>query len=201
LQIVVPVAAPSANPFGYVSPTTAGHVADLLGDAVDLILDGGPCRVGVESTVVSLVGPPAILRPGGVSREALEEALETALDLQGPSERPRAPGQLAWHYATRTPLRILAGPATLHAPETAGRVGLLAFRQAPGEDRFTAVEVLAPDGRAETAATRVFAALRRLDGAGLDVIYAEPCEETGLGLAVMDRLRRCAARDSGNGPG
>jgi len=193
-----PLAAPSANPFGYVSPTTARHVADLLGDSVDLVLDGGPCRVGVESTVLSLVGPAVILRPGGVSRERLERELGTPLAVTGSAERPRAPGQLLRHYATRTPLRILDGPAAV-LPPPGGRVGLLAFRAAPGGSGWAVVEVLAPDGRATTAAARLFAALRRLDAAGLDAILAEPCDEGGLGLAIMDRLRRCAAR-SGEPP-
>jgi len=190
-----PLAAPSANPFGYVSPTTAAHVAELLGDAVELVLDGGPCRVGLESTILSLAGEPVILRPGGLPKEALEEALGIALTVAGPSERPLAPGQLERHYATRTPLTVLAAPAPA-APRDQGRVGLLAQRptQATG---FAAVEVLAPDGAVETAAARLFAALRRLDGLGLDRIFAEPCEETGLGYAIMDRLRRAAARDDG----
>ena len=122
-----PVAAPSANPFGYVSPTTAAHVAELLGRSVDLVLDGGPCRVGVESTILSLAAhPPVILRPGGVPREDLEDALGLPLEVAGPAERPLAPGQLLKHYATRTPLRILRGPAG-PAPRAPGRVGLLAF--------------------------------------------------------------------------
>jgi L-threonylcarbamoyladenylate synthase len=190
-----PLAAPSANPFGYVSPTTAAHAAELLGDAVELVLDGGPCRVGLESTILSLAGEPVILRPGGLPKEALEEALGIALTVAGPSERPLAPGQLERHYATRTPLTVLAVPARA-APRDQGRVGLLAQRptQATG---FAAVEVLAPDGSVETAAARLFAALRRLDGLGLDRILAERCEETGLGYAIMDRLRRAAARDDG----
>ncbi len=187
-----PLAAPSANPFGYVSPTTAEHVAELLGDAVELVLDGGPCRVGLESTILSLAGEPVILRPGGLPREALEEALETTLRVAADGERPLAPGQLRRHYATRTPLTILEGKAHA-APPGGERVGLLAQRQshAPG---FAAVEVLAPDGAAATAAARLFAALRRLDALGLDRILAEPCEETGLGHAIMDRLRRASAR-------
>ena len=188
-----PLAAPSANPFGYVSPTTAAHVAELLGDAVDLVLDGGPCRVGLESTILSLAGEPVILRPGGLPREALEEALGMALPVAGPSERPLAPGQLQRHYVTRTPLVILAKPARA-APPGPGRVGLLAQRPTRAAG-FAAVEVLAPDGALETAAARLFAALRRLDGLGLDRILAEPCEEQGLGYAIMDRLRRAAARD------
>jgi L-threonylcarbamoyladenylate synthase len=186
-----PVAAPSANPFGYVSPTTAAHVAELLGAAVDLVLDGGPCRVGVESTILSLVGDaPVILRPGGVPREALEEALGLALEVAGRGERPLAPGQLPRHYATRTPLKVLAREAA-PPPQGLGRVGLLAWRRAPSSG-YAAVEVLAPDGSPETAAANLFAALRRLDGAGLDLILAEPCAEIGLGHAIMDRLRRAA---------
>ncbi len=182
-----PLAAPSANPFGYVSPTTAAHVAELLGSAVDLVLDGGPCLVGVESTVLSLAGDrPAILRPGGVPREGLEEALGVSVEVAARGERPLAPGQLDKHYATRTPLRILAGPA---GPAPEGRVGLLAWREATATG-YAATEVLAPDGSAETAAARLFAALRRLDAAGLDLILAEPCREAGLGHAIMDRLRR-----------
>lgn len=191
-----PVAAPSANPFGYVSPTTATHVAELLGDDVDLILDGGPCPVGLESSIVGLVGPATLLRPGGVEKEAIEDALgERLAAAPPPAERPLAPGQLSRHYATRTPVRVLAGPAPSTASSADGeRIGLLAWSEARGREGYAAVEVLAPDGRAATAATGLFAALRRLDALGLDAIVAEPCEEKGLGLAIMDRLRRCAAR-------
>jgi len=189
-----PLAAPSANPFGYVSPTTAAHVAELLGDAVELVLDGGPCKVGLESTILSLAGDAVILRPGGLPREALEEALGMTLPVAGPAERPLAPGQLQRHYATRTPLVIL-GERAEAAPPGQGRVGLLA--QGPTHaSGFAAVEVLAPDGAIATAAARLFAALRRLDGMGLDRILAEPCEETGLGHAIMDRLRRAASREA-----
>jgi L-threonylcarbamoyladenylate synthase len=190
-----PVAAPSANPFGYVSPTTAAHVAELLGSRVDLILDGGPCPVGVESTIVSLVSdPPALLRPGGVPTEEIETLLGRPLvRAAAPEERPLAPGQLSRHYATRTPLRILPGRAGAVSAES-GRVGLLAWERAPSGAGYAVVEVLAPDGRAATAAARLFAALRRLDGLGLDGIVAEPCEERGLGRAIMDRLRRSASR-------
>jgi len=185
------VAAPSANPFGYVSPTTAAHVAELLGGSVDLVLDGGPCSVGVESTILSLVGEaPVILRPGGLAREALEEALGLPLEVAAPAERPLAPGQLLKHYATRTPLRLLPGPAGPR-PRGAGRVGLLAWSAAPSR-AYAAVEVLSPDGSTKTAAAGLFAALRRLDAAGLDLILAEPCHEAGLGHAIMDRLRRAA---------
>lgn len=187
-----PVAAPSANPFGYVSPTTAEHVIDRLGDAVEIVLDGGPCPVGVESTILSLAGPPLILRPGGVPREELEAALGCPLPVAPPSDRPTAPGQLLAHYATHTPLRILAGRPAPRPPAGSARVALLAFRPAEVEG-YAAVEVLADDGSFATAAANLFAALRRLDAAGVDLILAEPCGETGLGHAIMDRLRRAAA--------
>jgi L-threonylcarbamoyladenylate synthase len=187
-----PVAAPSANPFGYVSPTTAAHVAERLGADVDLVLDGGPCRVGVESTILSLVGTPLILRPGGVPKEELEAALGLPLAVAPPSERPAAPGHLLRHYATHTPLRILPGPAGAPPPGER-RVGLLAFARRNPPTGYAAVEVLAPDGSLATAAANLFAALRRLDALGLDLVLAEPCPETGLGHAIMDRLRRAAA--------
>ena len=191
-----PIAAPSANPFGYVSPTTAQHVSDGLGSKVDLILDGGPCSVGVESTVVSLIGPqPELLRPGSITLEQL-----TALigPVRGPSRNndpPLAPGQLTRHYATLSPLTILASAGERPVPRSDERAGLLLMSHSrEREDRFAAVEVLSPAGDIREAARNLFAALRRLDALRLDRIYAEPCNETGLGLAIMDRLRRCAAR-------
>ena len=188
-----PVAAPSANPFGYVSPTSADHVIAQLGEKIDLILDGGPCPVGLESTILSLAAdPPLILRPGAITREQLEAALGTPLEMAGSTERPSAPGQLPRHYATRTPLRIVDNPAG-PAPKGLGRMGLLAILGSPAASGYAAVEILAPDGRLTTAAANLFAALRRLDGAGLDLVLAEPCPEDGIGRAIMDRLRRCAA--------
>jgi L-threonylcarbamoyladenylate synthase len=194
LAAATPVAAPSANPFGYVSPTTATHVAELLGLAVDVVLDGGHCRIGVESTILSLAtDPPTILRPGGVPREELERALGVALAVAGPAERPLAPGQLQKHYATRTPLRLLAGPAG-EVPPGRGRVGVLLLSPREEARGYAAVEVLAPDGSLATAAAALFAALRHLDALGLDLIVAEPCPESGIGHAIMDRLRRAALR-------
>ncbi len=192
-----PVAAPSANPFGYVSPTTVEHVIDQLGDRVDLVLDGGPCRVGLESTIVSLLADtPVLLRPGGVSREDLEEVLGQRIASPTRADRPLAPGQLQRHYATRTPLRILPREAG-RAPE--GRVGLLALRDNPRAAGFAAVEVLSPDGQLGIAASNLFAALRRLDALSLDLLVAEPCREEGVGRAIMDRLRRCAAKPAAPG--
>jgi L-threonylcarbamoyladenylate synthase len=190
-----PIAAPSANLFGQVSPTTAQHVADQLEARVDYILDGGPCSVGLESTVLDLSGDiPTLLRPGGVSREQIEEVIGTvestaAASIEGGPQR--APGMLTTHYATRTPL-IVAG---LDEPAPAAkRLGLLAFLPEPALERFAAVEILSADGDLAEAAANLFAAMRRLDALNVDLIVARPVPETGLGLAINDRLRRAAAR-------
>jgi len=188
----VPVAAPSANPFGYVSPTSAAHVAEQLGERLELILDGGPCRVGVESTIVSLVDVPTLLRPGGLPLEAIEAALGRSLLVARPTDRPSAPGQLSRHYATRTPLAIRAAQ-----PAGSGRLGLLAHSRATRPAGYVAIEYLSEDGDPQVAAARLFAALRRLDAQGLAGLVAEPWEERGLGRAIMDRLRRCATGSGG----
>ncbi|MBX3349161.1 MAG: threonylcarbamoyl-AMP synthase [Nitrospira sp.] len=190
-----PIAAPSANPFGYVSPTTAQHVADGLGSAIDLILDGGPCPVGVESTIVSLIGPQAeLLRPGSITLEQLSTVIGPLSRWSSVVDQPTAPGQLARHYATQTPVTILTSAKTRPTPPKNERAGLLIFSEASAADeRFAAVEVLSTTGDLREAARHLFAALRRLDAQGLDRIYVEPCQEEGLGIAIMDRLRRCAA--------
>ena len=191
-----PIAAPSANPFGYVSPTTAQHVSDSLGCNVDLVLDGGPCSVGVESTIVSLVGSqPDLLRPGSITREQLTAIIGPVHGPPGDNDTPVAPGQMTRHYATLTPLTILSAAGEGSVPRSGERAGLLLMSHSrESEARFAAVEVLSPTGNLREAARNLFAALRRLDALRLDRIYAEPCNEEGLGLAIMDRLRRCAAR-------
>ena len=189
----VPIAAPSANPFGYVSPTCAQHVLDGLGDRVDLILDGGPCQIGVESTIVSMGGSRLeLLRPGSVTLAEIREVIGSVVRAAS-SQTVVAPGQLPRHYATRTPMTILATQGARPIVHGHERAGLLAI-SAPGyvDDRFRAIEVLSPSGDLREAARNLFAALRRLDALRLDHLYAEPCDERGLGLAIMDRLRRCA---------
>jgi len=189
-----PIAAPSANPFGYVSPTTAQHVTDGLGNSVDLILDGGPCQVGVESTIVSLAGPqPELLRPGSITIEQLSTVIGPIRLASSVDQQPLAPGQLSRHYATQTHLTILASAGARPLLRDGERAGLLIHSQVRDtDDRFAAVEVLSSTGDLREMARHLFAALRRLDTLGLDRIYAEPCQEEGLGVAIMDRLRRCA---------
>ncbi len=188
------IAAPSANLFGYVSPTEAQHVLDQLGDKIDLVLDGGPCVVGVESTIVSLVGPrPRLLRAGGVTPEELETLVGPLEGVRDSPSRPTAPGQMTRHYATRTRLLILDQCQTEKLPSPCERMGLLTLTPCPDENRFAAVEVLSKTGDLREAAANLFAALRRLDGLRLDGLVAHPVPEKGLGIAIMDRLRRCAA--------
>ncbi|MEW6488377.1 MAG: L-threonylcarbamoyladenylate synthase [Thermodesulfobacteriota bacterium] len=190
----VPVAAPSANPFGRVSPTRAEHVFEQLAGAVDAILDGGPCRVGVESTIVSLAeGRPVLLRPGGLPAEELEAVVGPLERPGNPAGRPLAPGSLVSHYAPRVPL-VLASPG---APPPPGRIGLLALGEPESRAGYAAVEVLSPSRDLREAAAHLFAALRRLDARGLDLIVAEPVPEEGLGRAILDRLRRAAASREG----
>jgi len=188
------IAAPSANPFGYVSPTEARHVEEQLGNSIDMILDGGPCTVGVESTILSLAAPtPCILRAGGTPVEELE-AILGKLDLfLGTAQRPQAPGQLKRHYATQTPLEIVEEDRQTIKPGE--KVGLLSLNPPANPRIYAAVEVLSAEGSLREAAANLFRALRRLDTMGLNRIIARPVRQEGLGLAIMDRLRRCAARN------
>jgi L-threonylcarbamoyladenylate synthase len=180
-----PIAAPSANRFGRISPVTAEHVVEELGGRIPLVLDGGPCRHGLESTIVAVEDRRLVLlRPGPVTAEVLEKF--------APVERAAAggvvaaPGMLESHYAPRTPLKLWPEGALL--PDDAAMSGVLAFGAVgPG---FAAVEALPSDPA--DAAPLFFAALRRLDAAGVRRIYAREISESGLGMAIMDRLRRAA---------
>jgi L-threonylcarbamoyladenylate synthase len=190
----VPLAAPSANPFGRISPTTADHVREQLGTAVAVVLDGGPCRVGIESTVLLPDPVPVILRPGGVTRERLQEVLGEAVLVADRTARAaalpqQAPGMLPSHYAPVKPLRLrAAGEAWPVDPA----VGLLAFTGADVPGSARQVEVLSRRGDLAEAAAGLFAALRRLDAGAATTLVAEMVPEHGLGLGINDRLRRAA---------
>lgn len=195
----VAVAAPSANLFGRISPTTAAHVADQLGENVDLIVDGGPCRVGIESTVLQVEAHGfTLLRPGGAPLEEIE-AIVGSVTIPPPSaiEDSNAglvsPGTLLQHYAPRTPLTVLWN-AEAKPEASRGRIGLLAFQTPSQASGIEKVEVLSPSGNLREAAANFFAALRRLDSAGLDLIVAESFPAEGLGRALNDRLRRAEHR-------
>jgi L-threonylcarbamoyladenylate synthase len=187
------LAAPSANRFGRVSPTRASHVVDDLGAEVDFILDGGPSSVGVESTIVDLSGPePALLRPGGVAREALERVLGRKV-AQSLSGDVRTPGMLPSHYAPRAGL-VLASRS--EAPGLASKLQASGRRVALCSPESGApagvVHLPVPEDVAELARS-LYALLRDVDATGVDVAVVVVPEEAGLGLAVLDRLRRAAA--------
>jgi L-threonylcarbamoyladenylate synthase len=192
-----PIAGPSANRSGAVSPTTAEHVAMSLGDRVKLILDGGPCVVGLESTVLDLTtGQATLLRPGGATREAIEAvigpiALSDALP-SGDAAR-KSPGQLRSHYAPGRAVR-------LNATSVGADEGLLAFGPNPPAGAMLTCN-LSPTGDLGEAAANLFAQLRALDRPGIGRIAVMPIPESGLGLAINDRLRRAAADDGAGGDG
>lgn len=183
-----PLAAPSANPFGYISPTTARHVADQLGDRVPYILDGGPAQVGLESTIVGFENAvPTIYRLGGMALEQIERILGPVAVRTHSTANPQAPGMLSSHYAPRKPLVLLA-PGT--SPPPGERTGALAFCEPFGGIRHQNQRVLSPTGDLAEAAKNLFAHLRALDALDLDVLYAELLPNEGLGQAMNDRLRR-----------
>ena len=191
-----PVVAPSANRSGHVSPTTAQHVLADLGGRIDLIVDGGPAPVGVESTIVACLGQPLLLRPGGVPREEVERVLDCELDDVPASavdpEAPIAPGMLASHYAPKAKLRLRADK--VHAGEA-----LLAFgpNLPPGAEHAVMVLNLSPAGDLVEAAANLFSDLRTLDGADAATVAVMTVPNEGLGEAINDRLARAAAPRGG----
>lgn len=202
-----PVAAPSANPFGGISPTTAQHVLDGLAGRIDGVLDGGPCAVGVESTVISLMDDePVLLRPGGLPVEDIESvvgAIQRARADPGSDDAAQpAPGMLSRHYAPGTPLVVIdrqmnpdaAADRIEPSGKTPGQVGLLTWGRSAAREKFGHVENLDPDGNLTVCAANFFAALRALDAAGLDAIIAHRFPDHGLGIALNDRLKRASTR-------
>ena len=187
-----PVVAPSANRSGHVSPTTAEHVRSDLGGRIDLIVDGGPALVGIESTIVALLDRPLLLRPGGLPREQVERVLDAELE-EVPAgsvdpEAPLAPGMMQSHYAPRAQLR-------LRAERVEPGEALLAFGPAllPGSEHAERVLNLSPAGDLVEAAANLFSDLRALDDAGVSSIAVMAVPQTGLGEAINDRLARAAA--------
>jgi L-threonylcarbamoyladenylate synthase len=186
-----PIVAPSANRSGHVSPTTAAHVESDLGERVELILDGGATQVGLESTIIACInGTASLLRPGGISRDAIERVLGSPLQEPTPVREnvPIAPGQLASHYAPQAALR-------LDAQDVRPGEALLAFGHdlPPGASDAAMVRNLSARGDLIEAAANLFAYLRALDAAGAATIAVMPISPHGLGEAINDRLRRAAA--------
>jgi L-threonylcarbamoyladenylate synthase len=195
-ELSFPLAAPSANPFGYVSPTTAEHVFQGLSGKIPYILDGGPCEIGLESTIVDFEeGEVIVRRKGGVSVEALEAVLGKKVSIQtSAEEHPVAPGQLKSHYATVTPLYIGNLPS-LADRFSEKKICLLEFGKS---DLPVLCKIsLSSTANLDEAAKNLFAAMRTADQCGAEVIIADWLPEIGLGAAINDRLRRASFEPPG----
>ena len=199
----VPVAAPSANTSGKPSPTTAAHVLEDMDGKIDAVVDGGPCAVGVESTIVDLTcTPPRLLRPGGVTLEQLRDALgEVAVDkavvrLLDAGEKPRAPGMKYRHYAPRAPVTVVAGAPETGAAWIAAHMGegsgVICFDEYAPRFAGYPVRTIGPAGDKAEQARRIFDALRAFDSTGVTEIFAQCPDEGGIGLAVANRLNKAA---------
>lgn len=200
-QLPFPLAAPSANPSGYVSPTSALHVQQQLGDKIPYILDGGVCSVGVESTIISfLTEPPTLLRHGGVSLEQLEAVIGKIIDKPGEAgekivtDNPVAPGQLARHYATHHPLLHTQPQAHINKYDP-NRIGIISFKTTYSNIPLSHQFVLSENGNLNEAAQQLFAAMRLIDALDIDVILAEKFPNEGLGRAINDKLKRASIRE------
>lgn len=194
-RLPFPLAAPSANLFGTVSPTTAQHVAAQFGDRLGYILDGGPCAVGIESTIIKLgeKGLVEILRPGGIPIEKLVDILAyTPLQVTLANNAPEAPGMLKSHYAPRIPL-LLGDLSQLLKTHGHRKIAVLSLQPVRGLSPHIPHIALSSRGDLHEAARNLFSALRHLENSEAEVILAEPMPETGLGIAMNDRLQRAAS--------
>lgn len=193
-QLDFPLAAPSANPFGYVSPTSAQHVYDQLKDKIPYILDGGPCSVGLESTIIDYdQGQIQVLRKGGITVEEIEKITGPVKMMERSTSRPSAPGMLDQHYAPGITLTLqpLQQILSQYSPE---KIGLLAFEKGNPQIKQENQFVLSTHGDLAMAAQNFFRHLRELDKMDLDIIVAELVPEKGMGRAINDKLKRAAIK-------
>lgn len=185
----VPIAAPSANEFGKLSPTEAVHVEEQIGQHIDVILDGGQCEVGVESTIIEIgKNEISLLRHGGLPVEEIEEFLGETLTRKTNLPNPIAPGQLPYHYAPKIPLRFI--DSMNHAELKDKKVGALFLTSNEYDFSFSSVKILSPTGNMQEAAANLFSFLHEFETENLDLILCEKIKRKGLGKAIMDRLTR-----------
>ncbi len=188
-----PIAAPSANPFGYISPTTAEHVDLQLGEKIPYILDGGPCQIGVESTIIGMEEDKIIIyRKGGIAIEDIESIVGEVIVKAVSSSNPLAPGMLESHYAPRIPLSIIDASEKEITEYDIRTSGILCFQKYAEAFPIEHQRILSPTGNMSEAAKNLFAMMRELDALPLKHIYAELLPESGLGRAINDRLRRAS---------
>ena len=185
------IAAPSANPFGYTSPTTAAHVIEQLGDRIDAVLDGGPCEVGIESTILELTNTPRILRLGGLSLESIQDSIGKVM-IESSSSNPKAPGMLSSHYNPGVHVRLFESLDELLAQYNSvnkSSIGLLIMGDGPSESN---IYNLSPSDNDLEAASHLFTGLHQLKMKGFSEIWAHYLPVKGLGRAINDRLKRAA---------
>ena len=186
-----PIAAPSANRFGHLSPTEAAHVENYLGSKVDMILDGGKCAVGVESTILQFhENEFYLLRPGGLSKEDIESVAGKIKSGKINQNKPNAPGQLPFHYSPNTKLEFF----DIKLLDVNKKIGALFLKENKYDFLFASIKILSSSGSLHEAAANLFGLLHELEMENLDLILVEPVEESGLGLAIMDRLRKASRK-------
>ncbi|NBS26646.1 MAG: threonylcarbamoyl-AMP synthase [Gammaproteobacteria bacterium] len=195
-QLDFPLAAPSANPFASISPTSAEHVEKYFGEQLEVILDGGECIRGLESTIIGFEGEtPIVYRLGALSLEQIENIVGSVRTMTDNETAPEAPGMLGRHYAPETDIIVSDNIAQALAANAGKSVGLMLFRDDTPGSGFTHAEVLSSSGDLEEAASRFYAALHRLDSLDIDLIVAEKMPENGLGKTMNDKLRRATHKD------
>ncbi len=189
-----PLAAPSANPFGYISPTSANHVDNQLGDKIKYIINGGECKVGIESSIIGFFdGEIVVLRKGGLAIEEIESIVGKVRIEENSTSNPKAPGMLKSHYAPHT--RLLMIGDWLLVEEDKRKIGYLGFDKLHAHIPFENQLLLSTSGDLSEAAKNLFSYLRLLDARGFDKIYTELLPEIGLGRAINDRIKRATTRE------
>lgn len=194
-NIDFPLAAPSANPFGYISPTTAGHVNEQLGRRIKYVLDGGDCKVGIESTIVSFDQNVTILRIGGCKIEEIKKIIGRVTVKPHTSSSPIAPGMMDSHYSPLTPI-IIGDIEELIGMNSDKKIGVLSYKNEHHKIKHIHQYKLSEKGDLDEAATRLFTGLRYLDALNLQLIIGEYVPDRGLGKAINDRLKRAQAKQN-----
>ncbi len=184
-----PIAAPSANSFSQLSPTKAKHVAKQLNGKIDLILDGGKSNVGVESTIIEVTDDTQyLLRPGGIPKEEIEKVIGKLKNKSEIKKNPNSPGQLHIHYAPNMPIRFYNEKEIIRYSDK--KLGGIFFSKIKNKELFCEIKILSENGEFHEAASNLFSHLHYMESQNLDMIFVEPVEEKGLGIAIMDRLTK-----------
>lgn len=190
-----PLAAPSANPFGSISPTTASHVADYFPDTIEMVLDGGPCANGIESTIIGFEEEEAVLyRLGAISKEEIETVIGPLKIVNKNDKAPEAPGMLSRHYAPKTKTILSPNISASVNKYLGSKIGIISFTDATPYDTVSAIEILSPKADLKEATTNLYAAMHRLDKLDLDIIIAQYFPDNELGSSINDRLLRATKK-------